>query len=85
MPRLVDMPPADWVDDEVVERAIGRYENWPIRDARRFQTGRPLTVAERREVARRLAAKGRGIEAISKACRVTGTTAKQLHQEVTAA
>ncbi|SER95962.1 hypothetical protein SAMN05216188_11892 [Lentzea xinjiangensis] len=73
------------VDEEVVERAIGRAENWAIRDADRFQIGRPLTHAEQRIVARRLAERGLGTSAISKACRVAGTTAKQLHLEVTAA
>lgn len=73
------------VDEEVVERAIGRAENWEIREADRFQAGRPLTPAEQLVVARRLAERGHGTNAISKACRVTGTAAKQLHQEVTAA
>lgn len=85
MPRPVDMPPPDWVDAEVVARAIGRAENWEIRDADRFRLARPLTDAERLAVARALVAGGRGATAIAKACRVAGDTAKQLHQEVTAA
>lgn len=83
--RHPDMPPADWVDEEIVARAIGRAENLEIRDAARFQQPRPLTAAERLAVARALVAVGRGATAIAKACRVAGDTAKQLHQEVTAA
>lgn len=73
------------VDEEVVTRAIGRVDNWAIRDAARFHIGRPLTPGEQREVARRLVERGLGTNAISRACRVAGGTAKQLHQEVTAA
>lgn len=85
MARPPDMPPEDWVGEVIVARAIGRAKNWEIRDAPRFQLPRPLTEAERRTVARALVAEGRGASAIAKACRVAGDTAKQLHQEVTAA
>ncbi|GLZ34843.1 hypothetical protein Lesp02_70300 [Lentzea sp. NBRC 105346] len=80
-----DAPPDDWVDEEIVDRAIGRALNWTIREAERFQVPRPLTPAERRAVAERLAARGLGAHYLMRACRITGTNAKQLLQEVTAA
>lgn len=83
MPRLIDMPPADYVDEVLVERAIARARR-TVQPAGEL-VGRTLTAAEQRVVARRLAERGLGPNAISRACRVTGTTARQLHQEVTAA
>lgn len=73
------------MDEEVVARSIGRFENWSIREAERFRVPRPLTPAEQRVIARQLVERGHGANAISKACRLGGTAAKELHQEVTAA
>jgi hypothetical protein len=71
------------IDEVAVERAIARALR-KVEPAGEL-VGRQLTAAEQRVVARKLVERGHGTNAISKACRVTGTAAKQLHLEVTAA